>query len=917
MMAEWKWKGARWWKFDFHAHTPASNDYGKGPNQAQLKQITPKDWLLNYMRAGIDCIAIMDHNTGAWFKQLEEALSILDREKPDDYRQLSLFPGMEISVQGGIHVLTIFDTSKTTSDIDALRGSIGYRGTPGHCDGVTTKSFVDVVNEIVSAGGIAIPAHVDEDNGLFQQKGTTLAQELECDQIYAMELINPAFPKPQIYNDKKLSWTEVLGTDAHHPTGNDGQQYPGSRFTWVKMEEPDIEGLRLALLDGALSIKRSDQVTGDPNQHADLAIEEINVSMAKYLGRVNPFALQLNPWLNAIIGGRGTGKSTLVEFCRIALRREKELPEDLEIEFKKYSNVYSSREDFGLLTEETEIIVVYRKNGTKFRIQWSTNGNLEPIQEYINDEWRRAAGEIQHRFPVRIYSQKQIFHLAKTPLALLKVVDEAPEVDYRLWNERWHEEEARFLSLRAKAREIEAGLSEEPRLLGELDDVKRKLTVFEEAGHAGVLKDYQKRSRQQRVVELWSESLADIGDRLREVAGDIVPDELDESAFDIQLPEDGELKDLAASTKRRIDEIRKKLEELALEADHAVAEWQKNKDQSKWKQDVNKAVGDYEYLRKKLEEEGAGDPSAYGELVQRRHTIEQRLQNLQERKNQVNDLRNESKASLSRLLEIRRSLTELRRSFLESVLTDNRYVRIEVIPFGAKETIEEEFRRIIQKESEEFKKDIEGLLDNLLMNSSSSSQREEFLNNIKQHIHAIYTDASGFIEVKDARFKKHIKNLLPEAIDRLDLWFPEDSLEVQYSATADGQRFRSIQEGSPGQKTAALLAFLLSYGKEPLILDQPEDDLDNHLIYDLIVTQLREIKQNRQVIVVTHNANIVVNGDAELVCALEARGGESQKECEGSLQKKKVRNTICGIMEGGLEAFKRRYRRIALEKFNV
>ena len=93
--------------------------------------------------------------------------------------------------------------------------------------------------------------------------------------------------------------------------------------------------------------------------------------------------------------------------------------------------------------------------------------------------------------------------------------------------------------------------------------------------------------------------------------------------------------------------------------------------------------------------------------------------------------------------------------------------------------------------------------------------------------------------------------------------------------------------------------------------------MDNHLIYDLIVTQLREVKRRRQVIVVSHNANIVVNGDAELVIAFEARGGETQKECEGSLQKEQVRNTICTVMEGGRKAFDDRYRRIALEEHHV
>jgi Predicted metal-dependent phosphoesterases (PHP family) len=60
------WNGARWWKFDFHTHTPASKDYGKGPDQAQLGLRTPREWLLDFMRAGIDCVAVTDHNSGAW-----------------------------------------------------------------------------------------------------------------------------------------------------------------------------------------------------------------------------------------------------------------------------------------------------------------------------------------------------------------------------------------------------------------------------------------------------------------------------------------------------------------------------------------------------------------------------------------------------------------------------------------------------------------------------------------------------------------------------------------------------------------------------------------------------------------------------------------------------------------------------------
>ena len=162
-MTDWKWNGARWWKFDFHAHTPESDDYGKckGPDQETLKKRTPKDWVLDYMRAGVDCVAVTDHNTGAWIDQLKKALEELRTDSHSDYPMLHLFPGMEISVNGGIHVLAFFDPSKTTSDLDALRGAVEYRGTPGQSNGVTRKSFIEVAEAIASAGGITIPAHVD------------------------------------------------------------------------------------------------------------------------------------------------------------------------------------------------------------------------------------------------------------------------------------------------------------------------------------------------------------------------------------------------------------------------------------------------------------------------------------------------------------------------------------------------------------------------------------------------------------------------------------------------------------------------------------------------------------------------------------------------------------------------------------
>lgn len=928
-MTDWQWHGARWWKFDLHTHSPASDDYGKGADQNALKTRTPKEWLLDYMRAGIDCVAVTDHNTGAWIGPIKQALADLETENHPDFRPVHLFPGVEISVNGGIHLLAILGCEKSASDIDSLLGAVGFTGTKGASDAVTTKSFVEVVKAIVDAGGIAIPAHVDEDKGLFKQTGTTLQQALGCSDIFAMELVDATFQKPQPYIDGKLSWTEVLGSDAHHPLGNPGQKFPGSRFTWVKMGAPSIEGLQLALLDGSLSVLRQAKAAalpsagdpGDPNEHAAQVLESIEIAAARYMGRPAVFTMGFNPWLNAIIGGRGTGKSTLVEFLRLGLRREDELPAALKPEFEKYSQVYLSREDGGLLTSDATIRVVYRKNGTRYRIQWNPDGSLDPIQEENGGAWQRAEGDIRQRFPVRIYSQKQIFQLAKTPLALLQVIDEAPRVDYLSWQERWKAEESRFLSLRAKAREIESGFPEEPRLRGELDDIKRKLAIFEQSGHADILKAFQKRRRQQQAVEAWEKSWANAGERLRQVAADMLPDNLETTLFDENAPEDTQLQAQTSLVRADLTEIGKAMEDLAARADDILAQWKTTKDRSAWKLAANEAALAYQTLQERLSSEGAGDPASYGMLVQNRQTIEHRLRQMDDLKTQVAELRDQADISLRHILELRREITKARKTFLDAVLKDNQYVRIEVVPYGSKETVESEFRRVLQRsEGDGFERDIgtpdgEGLLGELYKGPGGCEGIENNLTTLKRNVRK--TAASQRGPVADRRFAFHLAKLPPESLDRLDLWFPEDSLAVQYSTSGDRKTFRPIQEGSPGQKTAALLAFLLSYGEEPLILDQPEDDLDNHLIYDLIVTQLREVKRRRQIIVVTHNANIVVNGDAELVVALAARGGQTQIECAGSLQEKNVRNTICSVMEGGRKAFDQRYRRIALEGRHV
>jgi len=872
--------------------------------------------------AGLDAVAVTDHCTGAGFAAIVQAVR-------ESNAPLTVFPGVELTVAPGVHLLMLFDCDR---DGDAAVGllsacGIGDRelGDPEACG---MCSVLEALERAVQRGALSIAAHACDVRGLLKEcsPGVPLQHIITSRWLHAVE-VSAVEPELMAYADntkdgyvRRVPLPILTGSDAHRLSEI------GTRPTWIKMTRPALSGLRLALQDGQrLSVRNAYDVAADPNQHAELVIEELEVTGARYVGRPEPFRLRLNPWLNAIIGGRGTGKSTLLEFLRLALRREGELdalPGELRSEFAKYGTVAVERNDPGLLTPGAQLAVTYRKGDARFRVQWAPGGGMDPILEQgVDGEWTVAQGDVRGRFPVRLFSQKQIFALASRPLALLRVIDEAPEVGYLAWEERWTAEEAHYLALRAQIREIEVRLSEENRYRGELDDTERQIRVFEAAGHAGVLQSYQARVRQQRAIESWGETWASIGGKLRGVAEDVRPAMLDPVVFDQADPADSDLLARAEQLATRLVGMANELTTMAEVADQLHLAWEEDLASSAWKTQLDTALGAYAELGDRLGAEGIADPGQYGHLVQQKHALEERLAIIADTRTTVAMLKQEAVESLGRLADLRRQVTGLRVHFLESVLSDNPYVRINVLPFMAADSGAAEFRRLLQREGGGFERDIgapmgEGILGRLFPGEPSADLDaltvEAHLVEEKARLRSVAsgTSCEG---IRDQRFVTHMAGLPPEAFDRLDCWFPEDSLEVLYSPVPGRGEFRRVEEGSPGQRTAALLAFLLSYGQEPIVLDQPEDDLDNHLISGLIVTQLREMKQRRQVVVVTHNPNIVVNGDAELVVALDVRSGQTCKVCEGGLQEQEVRDEICRLMEGGREAFEQRYLRIAGE----
>ena len=341
---------------------------------------------------------------------------------------------MELSVNSGFHLLALLDTNiGATSDVDTLLGLVGYMGTKGSSDDVTSKSAIEVVEAVLSAGGIPIPAHTDRKKGLLRLKDeegsskrepdpNTVRQVLDSTGILAMEVTDPDSDKPAIYLERNPMWAEILGSDSHHPSDGSGANFSGSHYTWVKMAKPSLEGLRLALLDGGgFSIRRSDEPEHfDPFGLPMHFIEEVQIENARYMGHGQPAKLTFNPSLNALVGGRGTGKSTVIHALRLAARRDRELDRLAQESsprstFERFNQVPADRTKEGGLLDQTSIRLTIMRDGVRHRIHWRQDGTGTVVEEESDSGvWEASSAQIvtPDRFPARVYSQGEVTELS-------------------------------------------------------------------------------------------------------------------------------------------------------------------------------------------------------------------------------------------------------------------------------------------------------------------------------------------------------------------------------------------------------------------------------------------------------------------------------------------------------------------------
>ena len=265
----------------------------------------------------VSVLAITDHNDVSGVPAFRSAAAD---------RGIHVFPGFELSSSDGLHVLCIYPRDSDDGLLQRLLGEFGIRNTAPSSD-LANQSFVAIVEKVREQGGVAVAAHVTNENGLFKVlTGRPRIQAWQSEHLLAIQIPGPVEDLPQdvrqIVENKNADYRRTHAADDGLAVAviNAGDIVKSedlddrSATCWIKMSEVSIEGLRQAFLDPGSRIRLNPKEGKlEPEEHAEL------VALAWEGGFLDGAAVHFNPNLNVLVGGRGTGKSTVVESIRSVL----------------------------------------------------------------------------------------------------------------------------------------------------------------------------------------------------------------------------------------------------------------------------------------------------------------------------------------------------------------------------------------------------------------------------------------------------------------------------------------------------------------------------------------------------------------------------------------------------------------------
>lgn len=922
-------KGTRWYKCDLHLHTTASKCF-------EDKKITAEQWVKKAIERGLNCVAVTDHNSSLGIEAIQKAA---------EETNLTVFPGVELTCDTSrIHLLVLFDTDKTASDVsDFLVRSDIKRRDFGEQDTFTNKSILQIAELAKNDGALIIPAHIDEYNGLgnvsvgnlkeFYKKYVNAVQIVHNDFLNSSlktsnneELkrkINEIHGNPnseidyatikQWYNPVKYAIENNLAlltfSDNPHEPNNSkhGLWGIGKSYSWIKMDEkPSLEGLRQAFLLPEFRVRNMFESLNKPYEYPEIWIKSITIKDTLITEKENPLKIEFNPQLNTIIGGRGSGKSSILRFIRGVFNKTADI-QQLEDILKDHTNFYkkTDNKNKGVINDNSTIEIEIVRNDTLHKVTASninnSNNQTIVINKWNENEknWNIVEDEGYINFlTFDIYSQKQIYEIAQEPNALRDRIDNSIEEIGTLINERQILKNSyleKSTSIRTKNQIIsEKGITET-----KLKDIQENIDKLQRSGIAELLSQKEKFSKEKIEINKIKEQIDENKGAIDKLLQNFIINNIDFSSFDKAHQQI--LEPIIERVINAVSNIKGKIEGLKKELTILKTNYEKEVESSLWYTDFENNSKAFENKKAELEKEGIKDIENFEKLTEDKKALEDKLSTIKQRIKERETELNEREKLQNDYISTCKKITKKRKEFIDEILKDNK-VKINIKPFRDRVDFENKLRTILQKK-DRYEKDID-YLTNLCFNGNIEHKIKEFkevILKIRDGEDIRGYDISG-------HFVNLIKGLNEAQIDEIELLMPEDEIEVQYKPT-DKSPFKSLSTASAGQKTTAILTFILSYGNTPLILDQPEDDLDNKLVYDLIVDRLKKAKDNRQLIVVTHNANIPVNGDAEYIISMDTESKKLKIVAEGTVEQIQIKDEIRNVMEGGEQAFEMRAKR--------
>ncbi len=901
---EMEFAGSRWFKVDFHCHSPGSDDYPK-PEESQdvIYGCTPEEWLLAQMAQEIDCVVLSDHNTGRWLDTARNTLQQLkDRnisgELPN-YRDIHIIPAVELTAAGNCHVLGLFDEASTSETISNITGSCGLRPDQekGNHQAILGSGVPEVISKIHVANGIAILAHVDKAKGIFQntnQEEIRAAFEAKPD---AVELIGNFADLGGFERALIKDLAQVKGSDAHC------REQMGRSYTWVKMVSPSFEGIKVALADPQHCIIKD----GEPPRSPNNKISKLTLKTRMCKDDANSaITINLSPWYTAIIGSRGSGKSTLVEAIRLALRRdtsaiEPKLPSDVEKRLVDFKNTND-----GAVTADSFIDLEYDKDGYQYKLKWTPTSHGLSKLDADSGEWVDDPTFDTSRFPISIYSQKMLFDIATKPNAFLRVIDDSEIVNISQWTKQNEQLKNDYKAFCHQLRELDRQLNEIPKLQGALIDVDNKLKTLETCGLSA--KQQQLATYQKEMVEA-SAAISTLTSNITDIRNIIT--EYDEVSV---AEEDGEQKEWLLA----VNEIQKTLiTNISEQTKYAEELLNGIKQQNYFMQLKANIASITEEMKQALAvlHDAEISPDKLDQLFNSKEELTCEVAKEEALRGKREGIAEKRDTALLKIIEHRSALTKKRKTFIENLeLAD---LHIKVLPLASNSDelvagyqtatgIDRFSSYILDKERQT------GLLNKINVLDRFKPQMEEQRFNEVMKLKQFHKECKVNPNCADydihGTLKTRINQLSDEQLDNFSCWFPDDGIDIKFSDESGNKR--PLDKASPGQKSASMLTFLMSYGNDPLILDQPEDDLDCAMLAQTVIPAISKNKQRRQLIIVTHSAPIVVNGDAEYIVGMKQNQMRLKSHIVGGIQQQDVKEFICHQMEGGEKAFRSRFKRI-------